>query len=96
MTPNINVPQRFSVAAATMFAASPQKSHECLRPKIPDVLARSQKFKTFMSFRSHLGTPALKTRNFSKKSAVLVKRKNGFTKNIPWTENPVKIWRRAF
>ena len=32
---------------------------------------------------SHLGTPALKTGNFSKKkSVVLVKRKNGFTKTL--------------
>ena len=31
-----------------------------------------------------------------KKSVVLVKRENGFTKTIPWTENPGKIRRRAF
>ena len=42
------------------------------------------------SVRSHLGTPALKTVNFNKKSVVLVKSKNGFTKTIPWTENPGK------
>ena len=34
-------------------------------------------------FRSHSGTVALKTRDFSKKSVVLVKRKNGFAKTIP-------------
>ena len=34
-------------------------------------------------FRSHLRTPALKTEEFSKKSVVLVKRKNGFTNTIP-------------
>ena len=34
-------------------------------------------------FGSHLGTLALKTRDFSKKkSVVLVKRKNGFTKTL--------------
>ena len=31
-----------------------------------------------------------------KKSVVLVKSKNGFTKTIPWAENPRKIRRRAF
>ena len=46
--------------------------------------------------RSHLGTLALKTGDFSKKSVVLVKRKNGFTKTVPWTENPRKTRRRAF
>ena len=46
--------------------------------------------------RSHLGTLALKTQDFSKKSVVLVKRKNGFTKTIPWTENPGRIRRRPF
>ena len=40
------------------------------------------------SVRSHSGTPALKTEDFSKKkSVVLVKRKNGFTKTVPWTGN---------
>ena len=33
-------------------------------------------------FGSHLGTLALKTENFSKKSVVLVKRENGFTKTL--------------
>ena len=36
--------------------------------------------------RSHLRTLALKTWNLVKTSVVLVKRKNGFTKTIPWTE----------
>ena len=45
--------------------------------------------------RSHLRTPALKTENCCKKSVVLVKRKNGFTKTMLWTENPGKIRRRA-
>ena len=40
------------------------------------------------SVRSHLGTLALKTGNFSKKIGRLVKRENGFTKTTPWTENP--------
>ena len=31
-----------------------------------------------------------------KKSVVLVKRKNGFTKTIPWAENPGKIRKRSF
>ena len=31
---------------------------------------------------THLRTPALKTGDFSKKSVVLVKRKNGFTKTL--------------
>ena len=31
-----------------------------------------------------------------KKSVVFVKRNNGFTKTIPWAENPGKIRRRAF
>ena len=44
--------------------------------------------------RSHLGTLALKTEDFSKKSVVLVKRKNGFTKTTAWTENLGKT--RAF
>ena len=38
----------------------------------------------------------LKPRVLVKKSVVLVKRKSEFTKTIPWTENPGKIWRRAF
>ena len=46
--------------------------------------------------RSHLGTLALKTGNSSKNTVVLLKRKNGFTKTIPSTENPGKIRRRAF
>ena len=46
--------------------------------------------------RSHLGTLALKTEDCSKKSVVLVKRKNGFTKTISWTETPGKTRRRAF
>ena len=33
---------------------------------------------------------SFKTADFSKKSVVLVKRKNGFTKTVPWTENPGK------
>ena len=32
----------------------------------------------------------------SKSSVVLIKRKDGFTKTIPWTENPGKIRRRVF
>ena len=48
-------------------------------------------------FRSHSGTLALKTEDFSfKKSFFLVKRKNGFTKPVPWTENPGKIRTGAF
>ena len=31
-----------------------------------------------------------------KKSVILVKRKNGFTKTVPWTENPGKIRTGAF
>ena len=38
----------------------------------------------------------LKPRIVVKKSVVLVKRKNGFTKAAPWTENPGKMRRRAF
>ena len=46
--------------------------------------------------RSYSGTPFLKTVDFSKESVVSVKRKNGFTKTIPWTGNPGKIRRGAF
>ena len=38
----------------------------------------------------------LKPRILVKRSVVLVKRKNGFTKTTPWTENPGKMRRRAF
>ena len=44
----------------------------------------------------HLGTLALKTGILVKKSVGLVKRESGFTKTVPWTENPGKIRRRAF
>ena len=36
------------------------------------------------------GNPCLETEDFSKKSVVLVKRNNGFTTTVPWTENPGK------
>ena len=48
-----------------------------------------------LSFRSHSRTPALKTENFNRKFVVLVKRRNGFAKTIPWTENARKMRRRA-
>ena len=38
----------------------------------------------------------LRPRILVKKSLVLVKRKNGFTKTVPWTENPGKIRTGAF
>ena len=41
--------------------------------------------------RSHQGTPALKTEDFSNKSVVLVKRTT-----VPWTENPENYRRRPF
>ena len=42
------------------------------------------------------GTLAVKAKDLSKKSVVLVKRKHGFTKTISWTENHGKLRRRAF
>ena len=49
------------------------------------------------SLRSHSGTLALKTEDFSKKkSVVLVERKNGSTKTGSWTENPGKTRTGAF
>ena len=38
----------------------------------------------------------LKPEILVKKSVVLVKRRNGFTKTVPWTENPGKIRTEAF
>ena len=48
------------------------------------------------SIRSHSGTLALKTENFSKNSVILVKRKDGFAKTIPWTENLAKQGEECF
>ena len=50
----------------------------------------------FPAIRSHLRTLALETGDFSKKLVVLVKRKNGFTKTSPWTENPGKQGEERF
>ena len=60
------------------------------------LVALNRRFRIENRVRSHLRTAALKTENFNKKSVVLVKCKNGFTKTVPWTENPGKTRRRAF
>ena len=67
-------------------------STEQTSPKDPAVLKMLRVVNSLrvVNFRSHSGTLALKTDDFSKTSVVLVRRKNGFTKTISLTENPGK------